>query len=174
MKGKLKDLTYGPDGERYITITVYEDVRELFGLLKDSFVNLDIKKWYKKRSLDANAYLWVLLDKLAAVLKVPKVEIYREMIKGIGGVSEAVCVQNHAVEKLCSGWEHNGLGWLTETFPSKIEGCTNVTLYYGSSTYDTKQMSDLIDHVVEECKLQGIETMTPAELERLEGYSRIR
>jgi hypothetical protein len=65
------------------------------------------------------------------------------------------------------GWEHNGLGWVTERSPSKIEGCTNVTLYYGSSTYDTAQMSRLIDLVIQECKQQDIDTMTPAERDRL-------
>ena len=40
-------------------------------------------------------------------------------------------------------------------------------LYYGSSTYDTQQMSLLIDHIVQDAKALGIETMTPAELEAL-------
>lgn len=123
----------------------------------------------KRRSLDANAYCWVLLDKLASVLNRPKTEIYRQYIREIGGNSETVCVVNAAVEKLCSGWEHNGLGWQTETTPSRLEGCTNVILYYGSSTYDMAQMSRLINLIVEDCKAQGIETMTPYELDALIG-----
>lgn len=123
----------------------------------------------KRRSLDANAYCWVLLDKLAAVLNRPKEEIYRQYIREIGGNSEIVCVVNAAVEKLCFGWERNGIGWQTETMPSKLEGCTNVILYYGSSTYDTAQMSRLINLIVEDCKAQGIETMTPYELDALIG-----
>jgi hypothetical protein len=51
--------------------------------------------------------------------------------------------------------------------PSKINGCTNVILYYGSSTYNTAQMSLLIDHLVQDAKALGIETMTPQELEAL-------
>ena len=72
-----------------------------------------------------------------------------------------------SVDKLRQGWEHNGLGWPTETMPSKLPGCTVVLLYYGSSTYDTAQMSRLISLIIEDCKAQGIETMTPAELSRL-------
>lgn len=53
--------------------------------------------------------------------------------------------------------------------PSKIEGCTNVILYDGSSTYDTAQMSRFVNMVVDECKIQGIETMTPEELCKLKG-----
>lgn len=138
--------------------------------------DIEIKQHRERRSLDANAYLWVLLDKLADALTVSndrpvtKEELYREMIKSIPGTSEVICVQDKALPKLIKGWKRNGLGWSAETFDSKIEGCTNVTLYFGSSIYDTKQMSRLIDLVISECKLQGIETMTPEQLARLEGY----
>ena len=126
--------------------------------------NYEIERKRKKRSTDANAYFFTLADKLAERLNIPKTEIYRNYIKEIGGVSEVVCVRTDAVEKLCEGWRHNGLGWQTDTVPSKIDGCTNVILYYGSSTYNTEQMSRLIDLVVEDCKVQGIETRTPDEI----------
>lgn len=126
--------------------------------------NYEIERKRKKRSNDANAYFFVLADKLSERLNIPKTEIYRNYIKEIGGVSEIVCVKNEAVEKLCNGWKHNGLGWQTDTMPSKIKGCTNVVLYYGSSTYNTEQMSRLINLVVEDCKVQGIETKTPDEI----------
>lgn len=108
-----------------------------------------------------------MLDKLAEKVHIPKEDIYRTLIKNIGGNSEIVCVQNKAVERLCEGWERNGIGWVTDTLESKIEGCTNVILYYGSSTYDTAQMHRLIDLIVQECKQQDIETLTPEELARL-------
>lgn len=126
--------------------------------------NYEIERKRKKRSLDANAYFFSLADKLAAKLNIPKTEIYRNYIKEIGGVSEMVCVKNEAVEKLCEGWRHNGLGWQTDIVPSKLKGCTNVILYYGSSTYNTEQMSRLINLVVEDCKVQGIETRTPEQI----------
>ena len=134
-------------------------------------VALKVGKKGKKRSLDSNAYFWILVDKLSQRLNLPKDEIYRNAIRNIGGVSEIVCVQNKAVEKLRQGWEKMGIGWQTDTMPSKIEGCTNVILYYGSSTYDQKQMTSLIDNIVQDCKAVGIETMTPTELARLlEGW----
>jgi hypothetical protein len=134
-----------------------------------------VKPCRKKRSMDANAYLWVLLDKLAMVLStkeapLTKTDIYRRLIPDVGGVSDTVCVQNKAVDMLIQGWEHNGLGWVAETLPSKIEGCTNVILYRGSSMYDTAQFSRLLDLAIFECKQNGIETMTPEEMSRLEGY----
>jgi hypothetical protein len=51
--------------------------------------------------------------------------------------------------------------------PSKIEGCTNVVLYYGSSTYDKAQMSRLINNIVEECRQLGIETKSAEEVDSL-------
>lgn len=128
---------------------------------------VEIKEKTKKRSREANAYAWALLDKLAAKLHIPKEDIYRDVIKNIGGNNETVCVQNKAVERLCEGWKRNGIGWVFDTFESKIEGCTNVILYYGSSTYDSAQMHRLIDLIVQECKQQNIETLTPEELARL-------
>lgn len=129
--------------------------------------DLEIKQHRERRSLDANAYCWVLLDKLAEKTGIRKTEIYKDLIRNIGGNCTVVCVQDVAVYDLRMGWEKNGIGWQTEEIPSKIDGCTNVVLYYGSSTYDTKQMSRLIDLVVQECKEQEIETMTPQELSRL-------
>ena len=125
---------------------------------------VEIKEKKEKRSREANAYAWTLLDKLAEKLHIPKVDIYRDLIKNIGGNSETVCVQNNAVERLCEGWKRNGIGWVTDTFESKIEGCTNVILYYGSSTYDTAQMHRLIELIVQECKEQDIEVMSEREL----------
>ena len=147
----------------------------LIPTLKDKKYIVTVKEYKQKRSLDANAYCWVLIDKLAEKLHSTlkqdtedvKKQIYQKAIRDIGGVSDTVCVLNKSVDKLCRAWEKNGLGWQTETLPSKIEGCTNVIVYYGSSVYDTVQMSRLIDSIVQECRAQGIETMPPYELEVL-------
>ena len=128
---------------------------------------LTIKEKKRRRSLDANAYAWVLLDKLAERLHEPKEQIYRGYIREIGGNSETVCVKNEAVDRLTEGWENNGIGWQADTMPSKIAGCTNVILYFGSSTYDSGQMARLIDFIVQDCEAIGIETKSAEELEKL-------
>lgn len=132
---------------------------------QDKEYNVTIKG--KGRSLDANAYCWVLLDRLAAHYGISKQEVYRQEIRNIGGVSEVLCLQEKAADAFCKGWERNGLGWMADKGVSKLKGCVNVTVWYGSSTYDTEQMSRLIDAIVEDCKAVGIETMTPAELDAL-------
>lgn len=164
MKARIIDFAIGMDKKQRVTFSVDGDFRDTFDELHDGDVELTVKRYRAKRSLDANSYCWAIIDKLAAALRLTKTEIYREAIRSIGGVSETVCVKDAAVERLVDGWTHNGLGWFTDTVKSKIPGCTNVILYYGSSVYDTKQMSALIDVLVTEAKAQGIETLTPEQL----------
>ena len=132
-------------------------------------VTLKVGQYRKKRSLDANAYAWVLIGKIAEKTNLTTEEVYRSAIRGLGGNSDMVCIQNHAVETLRSGWSRNGIGWITDTMPSKLEGCTNVVLYYGSSTYDTEQMSRLINNIVQDCYALGIETKSKEEIDSLLG-----
>lgn len=169
MRGRLLDLSASLSGKQRLTVELDVDFRNDFDELHDSDVEVSVKKFRQRRSLDANAYAWVLIDKIAARMKIDKAQVYRDHIRRIGGVTETVCVQEKAVSRLRQAWHRNGLGWQTETFPSKIDGCVNVILFYGSSTYDTAQMSSLIDSLVETCKAIGIETMPPNELESLIG-----
>lgn len=171
MKARIADFSMTFAGKQRLTFELDGDFRQQLDELKDSDVELTVKRFRQKRSLDANAYAWVIIDKIAQRMRMTKVDVYRDHIRHIGGVSETVCVQDRAVDKLCEAWSKNGIGWQTETFPSKIPGCTNVTLYYGSSTYDTAQMSALIDALVQSCKALGIETMPEEQLQSLmEAY----
>jgi hypothetical protein len=153
-----------------LEINELNDFKCIVDDLKDKDkLSIEVKPYRQKRSLDANAYFWVLCDKLAEKLHKGKTEIYREYIKDIGGVSETVCVKNAAVQRLCDGWSKNGIGWQTETFESKLEGCTNVVLYYGSSTFSTSQMSALLDLIIQDCHDQGIVTETPNQIAEMKA-----
>ena len=62
-------------------------------------------------------------------------------------------------------WEKLGTGWPTEQVDYGRDGDRVVVrAYYGSSTYNTKQMSRLIDSIVQDCKDLGIETLPPEKL----------
>ena len=155
-------------------LTLEVNERSDFEVLVDEMrdkdkLSIEVKPYRAKRSLDANAYFFVLADKLSEKLNISKEAIYREYIKHIGGNSEVVCVKNSAVARLCEGWQKNGIGWQTETFESKISGCTNVVLYYGSSTYDSAQMSRLLDLIIQDCKEQGIPTETPDQIAEMKA-----
>jgi hypothetical protein len=139
-------------------------VDEMKGLEK---LSIEVKPFRQKRSLDANAYCWVLIDKLAEKLNIPKVTVYRQYIQNIGGNSEIICVKNEAVKRVCEGWQRNGIGWQTDTFDSKIDGYTNVILYFGSSVYSSSQMARFLDLIIEDCKDHGIPTETPDEIAKM-------
>lgn len=157
-------------GKTMVTLALNEEgsarkmVDELRGIEK---LSLRFGKFRNKRSLDANAYCWTLIGKIAEKTNVPKNEVYREAIRGIGGNYDVVCIKEEAADSLRSAWERNGLGWQTETMLSKLDGCTNVLLYYGSSTYDVEQMSRLIENIVQDCNALGIETKSQTEIESL-------
>lgn len=170
MTGEFHSIAFTADGKPLITFKVneYQEAVKASQEFTDGVtVALKVGKKNKKRSLDANAYCFVLIGKIAEKINVPKEEVYRAAVKQIGGNYDVVCIQDKAVESLCDAWKRNGLGWQTDTFPSKIEGCTNVALYYGSSTYDVATMSRLIDNIVQDCKALGIETKSSEELESL-------
>jgi hypothetical protein len=137
--------------------------------LREGEISLNAMKWRNRRSLDANAYMWTLVDKIAQKTRQKPVDVYRHAIKEIPGNSTLVCVQDKAKDVLQQQWQAKGLGWQTEELPSKIEGCTNIMLYFGSSVYDTQQMSLLIDNIVDDCKDMGIEVLTPYELEGMKN-----
>lgn len=134
----------------------------------DKTYEITIGKESKKRSNDANAYYWQLIGQLSAKVNIAPKDIYRSHIKDVGGNYEIVPIKEEAVDFWINAWESKGLGWCSEALgESKLRGYMNVVCYYGSSTYDTRQMSRLIELCVQDCKEQGIETMTPAELAQL-------
>lgn len=149
-------------------------IQTVSALHQDKEYELTIKEKRKKRSLDANAYMWVLLDKLAVELSkdgptISPEEIYKNLIPHVGGNSEIVPVREDAVQAWIQNWQEGRLGWsCVDVGPCKnLPGYHYIKCYYGSSVYDTKQMKRLIELVVQECKDQGIETATPEELARL-------
>lgn len=134
---------------------------------EDKEYSLTIKEYKQKRSLNANNLCWCLIDKLAVKLNLPKEDIYREYVKNIGGNSNLLCMQEKAAQDFARIWSSNGIGWFTEFELSKLKGCINLRAYYGSSQFDTAQMSRMINLIVQDCAEQGIETPEEHELNRL-------
>ena len=172
MKAKLIALNRSMEGAYQVTLQTRDKiVLKWWDDDREYDLRVDMKRWRDRRSLDANAYCWVLIDKLAERLERDKIEVYREAIRGIGGVSDTYCCRNQAgADRLIEAWTMNGThGWFGECEPSKIDGCVNVTLYYGSSVYDTAQMHRLIDHIVQDCKALGIESASPRDIAAMEA-----
>ena len=136
----------------------------------DKLYDLEVKEHRKKRSLDANAMAWSLINQIADVLRIPPVEVYRQAIQDISGNNEIIPIKEDAVEQFKQAWSHNGIGWICRDLgKSKIKGYRNLMVYYGSSVYDTRQMSDLIDHLIQDCKALDIETKSPEEIASIMG-----
>lgn len=135
------------------------------GLDKKLTIAVDTVK--KQRSLDANSFMWTLCKKIADKIGSTKDLVYQKFIKEVGSF-EITPIKDIAVSRWLESWNGKGTGWLAEIVSdSKIEGYTNIINYYGSSSYDTKEMSILINEVVNSCKELDIPTETPAELARL-------
>lgn len=131
---------------------------------KEMLYDLEVKEHRKKRSLDANAMAWGLINQIADVLRLPPTEVYRQAIQDISGNSEILPIKEEAVSQFKQAWSCHGIGWVCkDAGKSKIHGYRNLMVYYGSSVYDTRQMSVFIDHLVQECKQLGIETMSERE-----------
>lgn len=123
----------------------------------------------KRRSLDANAYAWVLIGKLAAKLNISPIDIYRQYVPDIGGNYTIVPVREDRLEHWEKIWCSGHLGRMVKDIgPCKsLVGYHNIVSYLGSSDYDTAQMSRLIDLIVQDCKAQSIEVLTPRELDAI-------
>lgn len=130
---------------------------------KDKLLDVEIKVHRNRRSLNANAYFWTLLSKLAEALLTSKDELYLLMLERYG-VFTHVIVKPEAVERVKAEWRT-----VRELGKGRIGNVEGVQLqcYFGSSTYNTKEMATLIDGVVSECKEVGIETMPDAELQSM-------
>lgn len=117
----------------------------------------DIVPHVEKRSRTANAYAWALITKLSEVLNYPKEEIYRRAVSEIGGKSTVMSLRTNAVNDFRRAFINGHIGRNVEILHSDAEK-TDLLITYGSSDFDRKQMSQLIDNLVQDCLAVGIET----------------
>ena len=164
--GKVQNVSKDwQTGQFQITFSINEAsaINEINSIKDCKKLSVKAVKHRERRSLDANAYLWVLLQKMAEALQRDKWGLYLEKL-GEYGVFTHIIVKPHMVEKVKEAWRT-----VKELGEVCVNGTTGIQLqcYFGSSTYNTKEMSVLIDGVVSEAKEMGIETLSPAELERM-------
>ena len=173
--GRLKDLTFARGGEQILSLAIPRgiEIGTAFDELMGVDVDITIIKHRNRRSNDANAYCWVLCTKLAEALStdgqiVTKDEVYREAIRNVGVFKDIPGLDPSDAKTLATAWASLGTGWFTEQVDYDQSG-EKVILrcYYGSSRYNTKCMSRLIDNLVQDCRALGIETATPAEIANL-------
>lgn len=171
MKCRLVDLSFDLRTKKQkIIIELDGDFRRDFDDLNGKDLELTLKPWKKRRSLNANAYMWKLVHELALRMNLPDEEVYRLAIKAVGIWKDFPPLPKREAETLKVAWRGLGEGWIAEQIDYDEDGeSVVVRCWYGSSVYDTQQMSRLLDYIISDCKALGIETMTPAELAALKG-----
>jgi hypothetical protein len=174
MKANAIRVQYTEGGAMEIVLTTpkcHQTLQEVTGLkeivAKGKELDVSIKQYVKKKSKDANSYCWVLCQKIGEVIKNTKEFVYQTKIKDVGQF-EIFPIKDEAVERWINNWSEKGLGWFAESLgDSKIKGYTNVISYFGSSVYNSKEMSVLLEEIVREAKELGIETMPDDERKAL-------
>jgi hypothetical protein len=133
----------------------------------DAEYDITIKKRSRKRSLRANGYMWTLLGQLAVKLRNSSTELYKWFVRMYGRY-EVIQMDARGVESFTQAWEDKGIAWFVDDL-GQPNGSQfhDLRIFYGSSDYNSTEMARLIEEVVYECKEQGIETMTPEEIDVL-------
>lgn len=141
------------------------NVLEKLECLKNFKLNIKLEKWYSKRTLNANAYMWQLIGKLSKKMNLTNNEVYRKHIKEAGSFT-VLQMEEDEMEEFERIWKSKGLGWICEKSIDRY-GQIVLLAFHGSSIYTSKEMARLIDSVVQDCREQGIETKTNEEIDSL-------
>lgn len=127
--------------------------------------NEEIEVKRKKRSKNANSYFWELLQKLCQEMNLDVIQEYRKRVKELG-IFKQWELDTTNVPTFIHLWEDRGIAWFTEKV-EEIGGKTVLNAYYGSSSYNSKQFSKLLDNLIQDCKTVGIQTLDDKEIEEL-------
>lgn len=166
LKANKIRLQYDENRKIEIVLSTNENVQaEVEGLkaivIKGKELTVEVKQYRHKRSMDSNAYMWVLLSKMADVLKTTKDELYLQILSRYG-VFTHIVVKSNVVARVKSEWKT--VRELGKVIINGQEGI-QIQCFFGSHDYDSKEMSVLIEGVVSECKELGIETISTKEIE---------
>lgn len=171
--GQIRDMYVSLDGQTTIAFTIDETPGDL-EKLKDKKLSIKVSEYKKKRSLDANAYFHALADKLRMKVDVIPWSIARmknHLISDYGQIMYLddglpLIYKTNAPPEYVRELEEPHLN-LVKTDIERGREVYFYRMYRGSHTYNTAEMSRLIDGTIEECKAQGIETMTPIQIARM-------
>ena len=166
LKASKIRVQYNEQMESEIILTTKDYIKNEIEELKNVILNgkeltVEIKQYRHKRSIDSNAYMWLLLNKMASILNTTKDEVYLQELSRYG-IYTHVVVKENVVARVKAEWRT-----VIELGKVNINGKEGIQLqcYFGSSTYNSKEMSTLINGVVQDAKELGINTVTNKELE---------
>jgi len=158
LKGVARDLVTG----RWMVTFEIHSLPSLDDISGGDTLDISAVRHRNKRSKNANALLWECLGRIASTLRTDKWSVYLQMLKRYGEYTY-VCVKPKAVEMLKRQWrECEEIG----TIDINGQAAVQMLCYYGSSTYDTKQFSVLLDGVISEMKEMGLDTPTSEQMKQ--------
>lgn len=168
MRGKIHGFQFGLEGEQYISFRLSEDGRKEYQALKDcEDLTIEAKPYRKKRSLDANNTCWMICTEIAKVTGISKEDVYRENIRQ-GNEYTALELLQEAVEPFRKMWGAGKIGWFVDEIDYTANGKKLVFAYHGSSEYDSKQMHNLIDRLLQDADNCGVQIdLTPDSVKSL-------
>ena len=139
---------------------------ELSKIKPDVEYTVEIKNKSKRRSISANNFCWTLCQRIAKELSkngyIGKEDVYRKAILD-SQQGDPVGVPNNRLDSFVRKWQSNGIGWICVIDDNeRLIGVKRVYLYAGSSTYNTAEMSRLIECLVDECNQLGV-TIEPTD-----------
>ena len=170
IRGRIVDHLLLAGGRQRLTIETNDDFRGEYDRLHEKEISAEIKEYRKPRSLDANAYFHVLVNKIAAAMESSDDEIKKWLVTKYGTLEEdgdgsaygAMLPASADIDifypytKCYKSVEMNG----------KLYNC--YLFYKRTRNMDSKEMSHLIDGAVYEAKALNIETLPPDELRSME------
>lgn len=162
------EKAYYAGGELHLVCSPADGLKFVYGFKEGTYEIVPQKKEKKRRSLDANAYAWVLINKIADKVGESPMDVYRNSVRDTGGA--ALAPEEVPVDRLESyirEFVGGHLGRQVKIFPSYTFGTVNVIRIFGSSDYDTAQMARFIDGLVQDAQALEIETKDPAWIQSL-------
>lgn len=143
-----------------------EQIKQELENIKDNKKLYRFEPYKEKRSNQANKYFWELLGQLCLEMGLDTIEEYKKRVRQLG-VFRYWEIDKNNVATFNKMWSEHGIAWFTDVVDIAENGKIGINAYYGSSSYNTKQMAKLIDGVVQDCKAIGIETETPENIKSL-------
>lgn len=166
--GKLVDA-YRKEGKTYAVFALDSD-SGLAEIRSDELLDIKAEKHINKRSNTANGYMWALITEISKAVEADPIEIYRECIRRAGVVKIFDGIEPSKVEaavRLLSEPKERGTGDFVDVL-ERGDKCT-IAVYFGSSKYNKREFSRLLDEVIDEAKGLGIDTITDTEIARLKA-----
>lgn len=163
--GRIKNIVKDwQSGQFHITFAINEAsaITEIDKIKNVEKLSIEAKKHREKRSLDANGMLWACIGDIAKSMTPPadKWDVYLDMLNHYGKYTY-ICVKPNVVEAMKAQWrECEVIGEVDINGQKAVQ----MLCYFGSSTYNTKEFSVLLDGVISEMKNMGLQPPPSKEM----------